>query len=153
MSPYRFGATTTSRSCGDCTRRRAKSSTINCSYFISGYPAAVSSTILRNKPSDSRSMLYLEVQVSLPLPPARLRFNASRQADPAAPPPRALRDHFDHVDAAFGGVERRAQHPARQLERSERFERTLEPEIQVLPGVTYDQRDDSLGMLERTQQA
>ena len=41
---------------------------------------AVSSQILRKNSSASRSMLYFEVQVTFPLPPARLRFIASSHA-------------------------------------------------------------------------
>ena len=68
MSPYRLGATTTSKRSGSTAILAVPMSMIMCSAASSGYSAAISSKTRWNRPSVSFMMLSLVMQVSLRRP-------------------------------------------------------------------------------------
>ena len=64
MSPYRFGMTMTSNASGVSAILAAPMSTIQCSFSMSGYSAAISSKTLWNRPSVIFMMLSFVKQVT-----------------------------------------------------------------------------------------
>ena len=76
MSPYRFRHTSTSKSCGSCTRPMQVASTILSLNSISGYRSATSRAMRRYRPSVAFMMLALCTHVTFLRPQRRAYSNA-----------------------------------------------------------------------------